>query len=198
VSHLKTALEALRTSKRLDEREAALRESSSTAIETALSAAQAVVEASQGVQVSNHQKKPHYLAAQPYLALNRAVGIVDRGLDTLGTYLVGSCLERVDFRDVDVRTMMTDEAYDKLFPGGESGTESDAFWSLLCESIGAYLTQATGLPVDFQIQRMTEANALHPGPGGRNALSSAGGRQYPGELPSFVRRRQATESKDEK
>jgi hypothetical protein len=75
-------------------------------------------------------KKPHYLPAQPYLALNRAVGSVNRGLDSLGTFLVGSCLERADFRDVDVRTMMTDEAYDRLFPGGESGTDSDAFWSL--------------------------------------------------------------------
>jgi hypothetical protein len=132
-------------------------------------------------------KKPHYLPAQPYLALNRAAGIVERGLDTLGTFLVGSCLERADFRDVDVRTVMTDEAFDKLFPGGASGTESDAFWSLLCESIGALLAQATGLPIDFQIQRMTEANLLHPGP--RNALSSAGGRYYPGELPSYARAR---------
>ena len=139
--------------------------------------------------MTDRPKKPHYLPAQPYLALNRAVSVVDRGLDTLGTFLVGSALERPDFRDVDVRAIMADEAFDKLFPGGESGTDSDAFWSLLCESVGAYLTQATGLPIDFQIQRMTEANAMHPGPGRRNALSSAGGRLYPGELPSFVRER---------
>lgn len=137
-------------------------------------------------------KKPHYLPAQAYLALNRAVGVVDRGIDALGTFLVGSCLERPDFRDVDVRTIMEDEAFDKLFPGGESGTDSDAFWSLLCESIGAYLAQATGLPIDFQIQRMTEANLMHPGP--RNALTSAGGRRYPGELPSDVRARGKTTS----
>jgi hypothetical protein len=134
-------------------------------------------------------KKPHYLPAQPYLALNRAVGVIDRGLDTLGIFLVGSVLERPDFRDVDVRAIMADEVFDRLFPGGESGMDSDAFWSLLCESVGAYLAQATGLPIDFQIQRMTEANAMHPGPGRRNALSSAGGRLYPGELPSFVRER---------
>ena len=140
-----------------------------------------------GVVVSERPKKPHYLPAQPYLALNRAVGVVDRGLDTLGIFLVGSCLERPDFRDVDVRAIMADEAYDRLFPGGESGTESDAFWSLLCTAIGGYLAQATGLPIDFQIQRMTEANLLHPGP--RNAISSVGCRYYPGELPSFVRAR---------
>jgi hypothetical protein len=134
-------------------------------------------------------KKPHYLPAQAYLALNRAVGVVDRGLDTLGIFLVGSCLERVDFRDVDVRAIMADEAYDKLFPGGESGTDSDAFWSLLCTAIGGYLAQATGLPIDFQIQRMTEANLLHRGL--RNAISSVGCRYYPGELPSFARARGA-------
>jgi hypothetical protein len=137
--------------------------------------------------MSDHPKKPHYLPAQPYLALNRAVGIVDRELDTLGTFLVGSVLERPDFRDVDVRTIMADEVYDRLFPGGESGTDSDAFWSLLCTAIGGYLSQATGLPIDFQIQRMTEANLLHRGL--RNAISSAGGRYYPGELPSFARAR---------
>ena len=87
------------------------------------------------ILVRRDKWKPHYLPAQPYLALNRAVGTVDRGLDALGTFLVGSCLERPDFRDVDVRTIMADEAFDKLFPGGESGTDSDAFWSLLCESV---------------------------------------------------------------
>jgi len=135
------------------------------------------------------EKKPHYLTAQPYLALNRAVEPIYAGLDTLGIFLVGSCLERSDFRDVDVRAMMDDAAFDRLFPGGESGTESDAFWSLLCESIGAYLARATGLPIDFQIQRMTEANAMHAGPGRRNALTGAAGRLYPGEWPSWVRTR---------
>ncbi len=132
-------------------------------------------------------KKPHYLPAQPYLALNRAAARVHAGLNTVGIFLVGSCLERPDFRDVDVRAMMYDGAYDELFPRGPDGTESDAFWSLLCESIGAYLAHATGLPNDFQIQRMTEANATYPGP--RNALTSAGGRRYPGKLPSDVRAR---------
>ena len=58
-------------------------------------------------------KKPHYLPAQSYLALNRAVSVVDRGLDTLGIFLVGSCLERPDFRDVDDRAIMADEAFEE-------------------------------------------------------------------------------------
>jgi len=135
------------------------------------------------------EKKPHYLSAQSYLALNRAVEPIYAGLDTLGIFLVGSCLKHADFRDVDVRAMMDDAAYDRMFPGGEDGTESDAFWSLLCESIGAMLSLRTGLPIDFQIQRMTEANAMHPGVGNRNALTGTAGRLYPGEWPSWARTR---------
>jgi hypothetical protein len=67
---------------------------------------------------SSRRKKPHYLPALPYLALNRAVELVDRALDPLGIFLVGSCLERVDYRDVDVRCMLKDEAYDRLFGAG--------------------------------------------------------------------------------
>ncbi len=134
-------------------------------------------------------KKPHYLTAHPYLALNRAVEPIYDGLPTLGIYLVGSVLERPDFRDVDVRAIMMDEDYDRMFPGGDGGTDSDAFWSLLCIGIGAYLSQATGLPIDFQIQRMTEANAMHPGAGNRNALMVSAGKLYPCEWPSWARTR---------
>jgi hypothetical protein len=139
--------------------------------------------------MSERPKKPHYLTAFPYLALNGAVEPIYAGLDVLGVFLVGSCLERPDFRDVDVRAIMEDAAYDRLFPGGETGTESDAFWSLLCLGIGAYLAHASGLPIDFQIQRMTEANAMHPGPGKRNALVGSAAKLYPGEWPSFARTR---------
>ena len=35
---------------------------------------------------------------------------------------------------------------------------TQARWELLCLSIGSYLRERTGLPVDFQIQRTAEAN----------------------------------------
>jgi len=72
-------------------------------------------------------------------------------------YLVGSALERGDSkpRDVDVRLILEDHEFDRLFAG------KPAFWGLLCRAFATYLRAKTGLPVDFQIQRQTEANAKH-------------------------------------
>lgn len=86
------------------------------------------------------------------------------------TFLVGTAQTGGSFRDVDVRVILHDEVFDRLFSGNQE------FWSLVCSSIGWRLTAQTNLPIDFQIQRMTEANAEHPGP--RNPLGT--GRSYAG------------------
>lgn len=78
-------------------------------------------------------------------------------------YLVGSVAERADYRDVDLRVILTDEDFDHWFDGRVM------LWSLVCRAIGHYLRDATGLLIDFQIQRMTEANAKHPTTG-RNPM----------------------------
>jgi hypothetical protein len=69
-------------------------------------------------------------------------------------YLVGSATYTKAYRDVDVRMIMSDEKYDKLF--GRTGISP--FWSLLCTSISYWMRHATGLPVDFQIQRQSRCN----------------------------------------
>jgi len=79
-----------------------------------------------------------------------------------GTYLVGTAATGGEYRDVDVRTILHDEEFDKFCP-------TYPIWSLLCTSIGTMLRQATGMPIDYQIQRMSEANAQHPG-GNRHPL----------------------------
>jgi hypothetical protein len=85
------------------------------------------------------------------------------------TYLVGSSLERRDFRDVDVRTILDDADFDRMFPGiVGNNPERSALWSLVCTLIALYLSEASGLPVDYQIQRQTNANEEHKGR--RNAL----------------------------
>jgi hypothetical protein len=89
------------------------------------------------------------------------------------TYLVGTAQMGGPYRDVDVRTILPDEDFDRLF--GEGG---EAAWSLVCLSVGLMLAQQTGLPIDYQIQRMTEANATYPG-GNRNPLGM-GSRVYAG------------------
>ena len=72
-------------------------------------------------------------------------------------YIVGSANERPDFRDVDIRLMLPDAEFDALFG------ERKKLWGLLCYSITAWLRAETGLPIDFQIQRTTEANARFGG-----------------------------------
>lgn len=73
-----------------------------------------------------------------------------------GTYLVGTAATGGEFRDVDVRTILADDDFDRL-----CGKRS--VWTLLCVSIGLTLREATGLPIDYQIQRRTEANEKYPG-----------------------------------
>jgi len=83
-------------------------------------------------------------------------------------YLVGSVQERTSTAgsDVDVRLMLPDKEYAKLMKGTPPG-----FATLLDLSIGAYLREFTGLPVDFQVQQLTAANKRHRG-GQRNPLGT--------------------------
>ena len=59
---------------------------------------------------------------------------------------------------MDVRLILIDEHYDSLMGGTPEG-----FATLLDFALGAYIRELTGLPVDFQVQRMTEANENHKG-----------------------------------
>lgn len=71
-------------------------------------------------------------------------------------YLVGSVTQRPDFRDVDLRLIVPDELF-------------DAEWNdlvkvrLMNRAISVWGKKETGLPIDFQIQRQTEANAEFTG-----------------------------------
>lgn len=98
-----------------------------------------------------------YLGADQLDRLDHASLIVAQALDV--PYLVGSVLERPDYRDVDVRVVLDDDEYARLFPG--PGTRrTDPFWSLFCASVTEYLTRLTGLPIDFQVQDRTHGNTF--------------------------------------
>lgn len=90
-------------------------------------------------------------------------------------YLVGSVNERPDFRDVDVRLILADDVYDRMI-------QSVAMRALLSFAFTSYLREATGLSIDFGIQRMTEANALHKGKS-RNPLGTRNLGCWPGDAP---------------
>lgn len=85
--------------------------------------------------------------------------------DAFGTcpYHVGSSATSKTWRDVDVRLILDDDRFHALFPGFAAANHIDAFWSLLCAALSELGRVRTGLPIDFQIQSMTEANAKYPG-----------------------------------
>lgn len=80
-------------------------------------------------------------------------------------YQVGSSLtEKRGWRDVDVRLVMPDDEFADQFPGivgSRSRRMHELAWTVLGERM-------TGLPIDFQIQMQSEANAEFDGP--RSAL----------------------------
>ncbi|WP_416520103.1 hypothetical protein [Streptomyces achromogenes] len=78
-------------------------------------------------------------------------------------YLVGTAAVGKQWRDVDVRLILPDDEFDALFPPVEQG-QPDGRWGLLCAAISELARVRTGLPVDFQIQRMSVANDRYPGP----------------------------------
>jgi hypothetical protein len=94
-----------------------------------------------------------------------------------GVYLVGTAVKREAYRDVDVRLILADKRYDRLKKA--LGPEGIAFLGL---AIGQYLASLTGLPIDFQVQRQTEANHHHPG-GMRNPLGLRSLRNFEGDAP---------------
>jgi len=103
-----------------------------------------------------------YLPAHAHFLLDQACVAIGWAFDAT-PYLVGSALERPDYRDVDVRVILDDDRYAAMFPGpGEQ--RAHPYWSLLSSAISLQLQQMTGLPIDFQVQAMTAANKAYSGP----------------------------------
>ncbi len=113
------------------------------------------------------QQRANFLPAPHVFNLNMACRIIYEAFGS-PPYLVGSCLERRDYRDVDVRLILPDDEYKALFRDTVH-TTNNALWSIICSSISMYLAQASGLPVDFQIQQQSKANEDFP-EGSRQAL----------------------------
>src|SRR5262249_48131802 len=83
-------------------------------------------------------------------------------------YHVGSSLEEKEWRDVDVRLILADEDYEALGLGKPNMPHHNGKWVALCLAFSALGRQMTGLPIDFQIQQRSRANAEYDGP--RSAL----------------------------
>jgi hypothetical protein len=79
-------------------------------------------------------------------------------------YLVGSAMSRPDYRDVDLRLILDDERFERMFAGEQE------LVLLLNVALSDLIERSAGqrAPIDFQIQSMTEANV--PEHGVRNPM----------------------------
>jgi len=100
------------------------------------------------------KSRVNYLTvAQQYDLMHacRAAEVAFRELG-YGIFHVGSSVERPDWRDVDIRTMLENEVFDAWFKDAPHRLR------FLNVCISEWLSARTGLPVDFQFQRQAEAN----------------------------------------
>lgn len=84
-------------------------------------------------------------------------------------YLVGSVLTRPDYRDIDIRLILNDEAVARMFDASDRSSPN-AVRLLLNIALSDLIAKAANMsaPIDFQIQSMSEANV--PEHGMRNPL----------------------------
>src|SRR5690349_2568512 len=103
-------------------------------------------------------KRANYIGAPEFYNLNNVAMVLNEAFGGYHNYLVGSSIERRDFRDVDIRCILDDAEFDRIFQHNSVNYSTNALWSLVCASISEWLSHRTGLKIDFQIQRQTDAN----------------------------------------
>lgn len=106
----------------------------------------------ESIENRGKREKVNHVGAPAVFALERECQYLRRAFGTFGPYLVGSCLARADWRDIDVRYVLEDASFAALFPDADEHWEFDPRWITLTTSISLHLSRATGLPVDFQFQ----------------------------------------------
>ena len=99
------------------------------------------------------KRRASYLSPPDFRRLDWAC---ERIRDAFGSapYLVGSVNERADFRDIDLRLILADEEFERMFDGNR------ALRQLLNIALSDFIQRMASppAPIDFQIQSMTEAN----------------------------------------
>lgn len=119
-------------------------------------------------RMTEKRKKVSYVGAPAIFKLHMACHTLTVAFGAT-CYLVGSSLERSDWRDIDVRMMLEDEAFTTLFPSVDGAAmqtgswEFDPRWQVMTSAISDLLSKQTGLPVDFQFQPRSRANEHHKG-----------------------------------
>lgn len=76
-------------------------------------------------------------------------------------YHVGSSVFAKQWRDVDVRLILPDEAYEHMALGDPKRPHENKKWVALTLAFSALGKEMTGLPIDFQIQQQSDANETY-------------------------------------
>ncbi len=80
-------------------------------------------------------------------------------------YRVGSSLiDKKNWRDVDIRLILSSEEYKKLELGDPQRGPENPKWVAMCYAFSELGKAMTGLPIDFQIQERNYANKSFEGP----------------------------------
>lgn len=108
---------------------------------------------------------PHVGVGSPGILRLELFGrVVADAFDTL-PYLVGSAATGKVWRDVDIRVILDDRIFWRLFDDQKRSpmtTHSHGTrWASVCMAYSALGLAMTGLPIDFQVQSMTHANGQY-------------------------------------
>ena len=107
----------------------------------------------------------HYLGVTQFIELRFAAAIVKGTFhSSYGIYLVGSAMKRRDWRDVDVRHIISDDEFSERFGEFVEPYERNHFLRAFNLGVSAWISAASKLPVDYQVQPITKANELYPSP----------------------------------
>lgn len=98
---------------------------------------------------SDEKHRASYLTVPQQYNLNIACRPLNRF--GYGCHHVGSSLTKADYHDVDLRVLLPDDEFDTMFKVGGR-------LELLNAAISEWMHARTGLPIDFQFQRFTNAN----------------------------------------
>lgn len=103
-----------------------------------------------------------------FLKLNQFGRVCSEAFGTTA-YLVGSATQtKTEWRDVDVRVILTDDEFERQIGAHTNPKCMNLRWNALCLAFAELGQRMTGLPIDFQIDQMTDANERYDGP--RHAL----------------------------
>ena len=113
------------------------------------------------------RRKVSYVGVPAIFELTLACNHLIRGFGGHTIYHVGSSRERPDWRGVDLVMIMPDEDFDAQFPNAplhSAAWEHDPKWLVLTCALSKWLTEKSGVPVDFKFQPRTFANERHNKP----------------------------------